>query len=30
VPLPLYALAAAILLAVSWAVLALRYRSVST
>ena len=30
VPLPLYALAAAVLLAVSWAVLALRYRSVST
>jgi len=30
VPFPLYALAAAALLAVSWAVLALRYRSVST
>lgn len=30
VPLPLYALATAVLLAVSWAVLALRYRSVST
>ena len=30
VPLPLYALAAAVLLAVIWAVLALRYRSVST
>ncbi|MGZ8564258.1 MAG: ABC transporter permease subunit, partial [Candidatus Limnocylindria bacterium] len=30
VPLPFYGLATAILLAVSWAVLALRYRSVST
>lgn len=30
VALPLYAIAAAVLLAVSWAVLALRYRSVST
>lgn len=30
VPLPLYALAAAVLLVVSWAVLAIRYRSVST
>lgn len=30
VPLPLYALAATVLLAASWAVLALRYRSVST
>lgn len=30
VPLPLYGLAATVMLAVSWAVLALRYRSVST